>query len=368
MSDLTTPNTKSFATRCRAVIHRDWVIYLIIIVFSAGVGLTGLLFSTTANVHYLIYSNAAISALLVGGGFMFVAFLTRLILKLHPRPLLAVGQLIAKVLRRPEEILGFILIFIGMEFFISAFTSLKSMIPILHPFDMDESFAAMDRWLHFGIDPWRLTHALNEVSLAASAMLTGVLTFLYALWFFLFWTVLLFFMIRPDTGRLRQQYLISYFLCWVIIGGVFAILLSSAGPVYYNHLVAGTDPFVPLMEVLTDQNEWLTERGGWLRVWPLEIQDKLWETYSNSETTLGSGISAMPSMHVAIAVLMALGVSRLNRKLGFVFWIFALLIQIGSVHLAWHYAIDGYLAAILTVIIWKIAGRLTAKLMPAAQS
>ncbi len=67
---------------------------------------------------------------------------------------------------------------------------------------------------------------------------------------------------------------------------------------------------------------------------------------------LGSGISAMPSMHVSMSVLMALGVSSLNKKLGFAFWGFTLIIYIGSFLLGWHYAVDGLVSAPITVFIW----------------
>ena len=36
--------------------------------------------------------------------------------------------------------------------------------------------------------------------------------------------------------------------------------------------------------------------------------------------------------------------------------VFALITQVGSVHLAWHYAIDGYLAALAIVPIWLLSG------------
>ncbi|WP_191600827.1 phosphatase PAP2 family protein [Marinomonas algicola] len=42
----------------------------------------------------------------------------------------------------------------------------------------------------------------------------------------------------------------------------------------------------------------------------------------------------------------------LNKKLGYIAWAYALIIMVGSVHLAWHYALDGYFALILTTIIW----------------
>jgi len=226
-------------------------------------------------------------------------------------------------------------------------------------------FADLDRILHFGIDPWRLTHALSAVSQPVAALFTSALTFFYHLWFFLFWTVLLFFMLRPDTGHIRLQYMVSHLLCWIIIGGIFAMMWSSAGPVYYGYFADGPNPFTPLMETLAAQNAWLGDQGFWVTVWPLDVQDKLWAVYSSSETGIGSGISAMPSMHISIAVLMALGVSAVHKKLGCAFWAFALIIQIGSVHLAWHYAIDGYFAAIATVIIWKLTGKLLRSRMDA---
>jgi len=69
------------------------------------------------------------------------------------------------------------------------------------------------------------------------------------------------------------------------------------------------------------------------------------------------GISAMPSIHVGVAVLFAILGWRTNRILGFGFTIYALLIQLGSIHLGWHYAIDGYFSAILTGMLWKGSGR-----------
>ena len=41
---------------------------------------------------------------------------------------------------------------------------------------------------------------------------------------------------------------------------------------------------------------------------------------------------------------------------------YALVIQIGSVHLGWHYAIDGYVGAALALSIWLVAGALLRRL------
>ena len=71
---------------------------------------------------------------------------------------------------------------------------------------------------------------------------------------------------------------------------------------------------------------------------------------------LGKGISAMPSMHVATSVLFALVAWQTHRKLGIVLTVHAAAVMIGSVHLAWHYALDGYIGALLTYGIWRAAG------------
>jgi membrane-associated phospholipid phosphatase len=63
-------------------------------------------------------------------------------------------------------------------------------------------------------------------------------------------------------------------------------------------------------------------------------------------------------MHVASSVLLALLGWRLGRTVGIVLTVFAVLIQIGSVHLGWHYAIDGYIGALGAWLIWSFCGKL----------
>jgi hypothetical protein len=50
--------------------------------------------------------------------------------------------------------------------------------------------------------------------------------------------------------------------------------------------------------------------------------------------------------------------------LGTVFTVFALVILIGSVHLAWHYAVDGYVAAIAVYCLWVVVGAVLRRMAP----
>jgi hypothetical protein len=138
-------------------------------------------------------------------------------------------------------------------------------------------------------------------------------------------------------------------LSWFLLGNVAATLLSSAGPCYYGHVVPGSNPYAPLMASLgeIDQTH---------KLHAVFLQDFLWSEYTEEGLSYGQSISAMPSMHVAIAALLVIATWDLNRWIGLVMLAGAMLIMVGPVHLGWHYAIDGYAAAVGVWLIWRVSG------------
>jgi hypothetical protein len=88
----------------------------------------------------------------------------------------------------------------------------------------------------------------------------------------------------------------------------------------------------------------------------LAVQDMLWTSYVSHGAEVGRGISAMPSMHLATSFSFMLLGFAIHRRLGIALGLFTAFILIGSVHLGWHYAIDGYVAIAMTWLIWRIVG------------
>ncbi|HEY4547766.1 MAG TPA: phosphatase PAP2 family protein [Pedomonas sp.] len=239
-----------------------------------------------------------------------------------------------------------------LPLFIPAFLTLKSLIPDVYPFEFDATLHELDRWLHFGTDPWRITHAVFGGDTA-----TFVLSLLYNLWFLLIWGAAFYAITRVDRPVERFQYLCAMLACWIINGTVLAYALSSAGPCYFGPLVGGgADPYQPLMEMLRAIDARLAAASDWKGVWALDTQQALLTLHGTSDALTLGGISAMPSMHVSLSLVMAMGMWRFSRPLGAVLWVYAAAILIGSIHLGWHYAADGYLSIITTVLIWKGIG------------
>jgi hypothetical protein len=235
-------------------------------------------------------------------------------------------------------------VFLLLPVMMSTFTYFKFLIPFLNPFEFDPPLAAWDRGLHFGYHPWELLQPL-----LGRPAISAVVNFIYHLWFFVLFGVVLWQAFSLSRPRLRMRYLISFVLLWVLLGNVAGTLLSSAGPVYYGRITGLADPFSPLMAYLHQASQ-----TAWLPA--LDVQDMLWRSYIERDLGIGAGISAMPSMHLATSVSFALLGFAVSRWLGVAFSIFAAAILVGSVHLGWHYAIDGYAAIAGAWVIWWTVG------------
>jgi membrane-associated phospholipid phosphatase len=89
-------------------------------------------------------------------------------------------------------------------------------------------------------------------------------------------------------------------------------------------------------------------------LWAVDTPILLCQGYQGEAFNLGT--SAMPSMHNGAALLFALIGWCHNRKLGIALFTFTAVVFVGSVHLGWHYAIDGYAGFAIALAAWWLAG------------
>jgi hypothetical protein len=255
---------------------------------------------------------------------------------------------------RPMRLFQVIAPHFYLALLLAAFSTYKQSVLPAAGFGLDSVFADLDRALFLGVDPWRVTHWLVPGP-AGTAFLDTV----YMLWFVpMLLIVLLSGFMAP---RLQTQYLLAFALVWIVGGTLLAFLLPGAGPCYVE-AIHGDARFAPLMERLAAQSEAAIAAGG-QGFHALTGQEMLLSVYRNPEhVVFAAGISAMPSIHNALAVLFACAGFACHRAAGWLMTGFAFLIWFGSVHLGWHYALDGIVGAVLALGLWKVAALWTAQL------
>ena len=177
----------------------------------------------------------------------------------------------------------------------SLFLPLKYAIPQIVPFWLDRPLASTER-LIFAADPWlRLDDVLGWAVVPNDR--------LYGLWLPV-QSLFLFTVLTQPPSAAKSHALISYVLAWFLLGVLAALLLSSAGPLFYDRYFGGTT-FATLRETLQHRRAWIA----------LAESDKMWASLASGRPSIVAGISAAPSIHVAISVWMSGGSWSKRRRL-----------------------------------------------------
>ncbi len=332
-------------------ILRDKPIYLLSIVICIITYGICYFYNAMQYFELLKYVKFMLYALVSTGFLYFLFYYFYLLFHLTPHPIRHFFNKFKYFFSYKYELINMLILFIALSVVLSCFSSLKTAISEINPFYLDPLLAKIDQAIHFGYQPWAITHALFS-----SPWSTAVINFCYNIWFFIVWIFMVFVTCQFNSPAKREKIIISMCLVWIINGGVLAILLSSAGPVYAHKLFPEMTNFKDLIAILHQQNDYLIQQNTFFNVWSLKTQQFLWHAYTHHSFLPGSGISAMPSVHVSTVTLIALSISKLNKKWGILAWAYTLVIFIASVHLGWHYACDGYLGAFITITIWTLVG------------
>jgi hypothetical protein len=227
--------------------------------------------------------------------------------------------------------LGAILVAVGSSFFLP----LKFAIPREIPFWLDAPLAEGERWL-FGTDPWLL---LDRAFGWAAVPIDR----LYGVWVPAQLLVLFTVMLEPPSPA-KSRALIAYSLAWFVLGVAAAVLFSSAGPLFYDRLFGGRE--------LALLGETLRSRGAWIA---LAESDAMWAAMVSDRPGLVAGISAMPSLHVAISLWIYLAARSMAPRAAPIALAYFIFMWLASVQLGWHYVSDGLAGAIGMLAIWTAA-------------
>jgi len=227
------------------------------------------------------------------------------------------------------------------------FSKMKAAIPLFNDYTWDDAFARWDQGIFFGYDAWEVLQPV-----LGYPIVTAFLALLYQLWFLLLYPGVLFFAFARIDHTIRRQFFLSYVLSWTLIGGLMATMLASVGPCFVGPMLGDTR--------FDDQMAYLNAANEHYPIMTLKVQDMLLEWYASAQNGLGSGITAMPSMHCAIAFLYWIAMRRISARWGAFFGVFFFITWASSVHLAYHYAVDGLVSLIAVAILWAASQRIIA--------
>ena len=307
---------------------RNWIAPVAVIV--AVEYLVALIVGASVEFHFSIpfdvYPVVAATIIAVTLIFMLLVNLGRMFVagEQHPR-----AALIALATRHRRWIVEFALgaMLVGLE--IAVLNWMKVMLPLVQPLWADPMLARLDAALFLGTDGWRVARALfGWAALPISIS--------YGLWSLVkFGTI--FTVLCWSPGAFKNRAILAYFIT-IALGCATQYLLPSAGPIFYQLMGYG-DRFAALP----------------VHALVATTRDYLWSDYLRAGGKVGGGISAMPSLHVATALWIALVAHR--GRLRILGWLFYAAILIGSVMLGWHYASDSVAGSALALVAWWVARR-----------
>ncbi|HUF36792.1 MAG TPA: phosphatase PAP2 family protein [Gemmatimonadales bacterium] len=230
---------------------------------------------------------------------------------------------------------------------LNTFGCFKTAIPWWRGFAREEALLRLSRDLHGGVLEW---YPLQAV--AGHPVLTLALDRIYFTWLPVFVVVVVWQAGWREPAREWRRFMLALTLVWLGLGAVAATAGASAGPIFTDRVLPDSDAYAPLFR-------YLAAVEPRFHLVTLDVRDLLWAAHETRSPNPFTGISAFPSIHVAMAALYVPALWRGSRRLALAAAGYAALIALASVHLGWHYAVDAYAGAAGAALCWLAAGLLT---------
>ena len=218
---------------------------------------------------------------------------------------------------------------------ITAYTTFKINMPYVVPFYADPIIARLDSLVHGG-NPWNVVYAIPQgyallIDVAYTRVWPGLLLGIYSL------------ALAFLRGGVLLRYLWSLLFVYIVLGGVVATAFSSAGPIFWTEFYPDDGAFLQMKTAIL-ANPHIGNIGLYSYY--------LLENFRDRTVDFGSGISAFPSIHVAVAALTAWVFTSLGRGMAVAGWAYACVIEFGSIYAGWHYGLDGYVSITAVSLCW----------------
>lgn len=222
-----------------------------------------------------------------------------------------------------------------------SFGGAKSLIPYWVPYYLDPTLQRLDILLHGGTAPsqWFLSLLNPQRGYMLNLFYLGSWSTVMLVYFA--WQV------SAQPSESRTQFLSCFVMLWIIGGIVAATLLSSVGPIFYSEF---------FHDQYSAMNAALVQRlyDPTLAKDALETRQFLLDLYHDKHVVDFNAMSAMPSLHTGVVMLIALHSYHYARPLAWLTIPYAFIIFIASFALGWHYAVDTYGSALLLAGIWQL--------------
>jgi membrane-associated phospholipid phosphatase len=229
-----------------------------------------------------------------------------------------------------------------------SFCFFKNSIPYINFYSWDNIFIKLDWLLLFKNHPWVVVK-----NIVPNFEMIEIYNHIYLSWIPITGLILFWQQITIDRD-MRRQYLTSLLATWLVLGCWCAAIFSSVGPCFYEFFYDKPPYIIGFI------NSHLEPLGSNLTLLTSLSKQALLSNYFNTTFLLGFGISAFPSLHIAITVINVLAITKRFKKITIFAWCYTFLIMLSCIYLGFHYLVDCIFGLLGALAIWCLTTRLYA--------